>query len=379
MFDTKVKKMREIEFNTISAAFAGLTGVVSDVQKTVLKHSLNFCSIRELKIDEKPSSDKTTIDFFFPNQPAKKCARAMLKALEFYPNERAAILFVIIPQERNVSDQNGLIDEIENLNPQRKVFLKTFEQLNKELMFDEQTGRMFLGSNEQEIGLVYFRSGYIPEHYVNEACWTLREKIEQSLAIKCPTVRSQLAGCKLVQEYLSRDRIVEKFIEDRSQVEQIRSTFARMFRFDDLQTRQTYRKLLIENSHDFVLKPQREGGGNNKYDDELLQIVQNHDDQLDNYIAMEKIRPPTCRAILVKANGENILNAECVNEIGIYGAILSNVQTGEEILNETNGYLVRTKTIDTNEGGVASGFSVLDSLNFAPNAQNFPAIFSPNP
>jgi hypothetical protein len=31
-------------------------------------------------------------------------------------------------------------------------------------------------------------------------------------------------------------------------------------------------------------------------------------------------------------------------------------------VNETGGYLLRTKSVETNEGGVASGFSALDSI-----------------
>jgi hypothetical protein len=32
------------------------------------------------------------------------------------------------------------------------------------------------------------------------------------------------------------------------------------------------------------------------------------------------------------------------------------------MLNETGGYLLRTKSLETNEGGVASGYSALDTV-----------------
>lgn len=35
-------------------------------------------------------------------------------------------------------------------------------------------------SDEEEIAVVYFRTGYTPEQYENEQCWLAREMIELS-------------------------------------------------------------------------------------------------------------------------------------------------------------------------------------------------------
>ncbi|CAF4290227.1 unnamed protein product, partial [Rotaria sordida] len=43
MLDTKVDKMRQIEFNTISSAFAGLTGIVADLHKAILHYGIENC------------------------------------------------------------------------------------------------------------------------------------------------------------------------------------------------------------------------------------------------------------------------------------------------------------------------------------------------
>ena len=299
MLDTKNNKMRQIEFNTISSAFAGLTGLVADLHKAVLRYAVNNCRIREFKLDDEKEK-LSTIDLILPNEALRKSAEAMIKAFELYNNANACILFLIVPNERNICDQNALIDSIKEIKPNIRFHLKTFEQLTNELVLNEKTWNIYLKSTHDEIAIVYYRAGYIPDHYVNEQCWLVREQIEQSRAIKCPTVHSQLAGCKIVQEYLTRDNIVEKYINDKNLSTNIRSTFAPMFTFDNHQTRETNINLLRQNPNGYVLKPNLEGGGNNKYGNEILNTIEKEENYLNYYIAMEKILPPKCTTCLIK-------------------------------------------------------------------------------
>jgi glutathione synthase len=374
MLDTKVDKMRQIEFNTISSAFAGLTGLVADLHKAVLRYAVDNCYVRELKPNEEKEKS-STVDLILPNDALKKSAEAMIKAFELYNNENACILFLIVPNERNVCDQGALIDAILKLKPMIRFHLKTFEQLTNELLFDKKTFNIYLKSSHDEIAIIYYRAGYIPDHYINENCWLVREQIEQSRAIKCPTIRSQLAGSKIVQEYLTHDNIIEKYINDENLSKNIRSTFASIFTFNNNQTRKTHIDLLRQNPNNFVVKPNREGGGNNKYGDDILNLIEKEENNLNYYIAMEKILPPKCTTCLIKPNGKHLLHVECINEIGIFGTMVSNVDTNEEYINEVTGYLVRTKTIDTNEGGVATGYSVLDCLDVSGNNNRLANIF----
>lgn len=375
MLDTKVNQMRQIEFNTISSAFAGLTGIVANLHQAVLRYAFDHCPIRKIRPTE-TKEKSSAIDLILPNDAVKKSAEAMVKAFELYNNKNACILFLIVPNERNVCDQNALIDAVENLQPTIRFHLKTFEQLINELYLDERTFNLHLRPSNDEIAIVYYRAGYIPDHYINEKCWFVREQIEQSRAIRCPTIRSQLAGCKIVQEYLTRENVIEKYIEDGDLSSKIRATFASMFTFDNAQTRVKNIQFLRDNPHGFVLKPNREGGGNNKYDEDILNILDQEENQLNSYIAMEKILPPKSLSCLIKPNGKQLLHVECINEIGIYGTMVSNIETKEEFVNEVAGYLVRTKTIDTNEGGVATGYSVLDCLNVSENEIDLAKIFA---
>ena len=51
-----------------------------------------------------------------------------------------------------------------------------------------------------------------------------------------------------------------------------------------------------------------------------------------------------------------------INEIGIYGVFLSDGTKNSNLLNSEAGYLMRTKPLGVDEGGVAAGYSVLNSI-----------------
>ncbi|XP_076449520.1 glutathione synthetase-like [Babylonia areolata] len=91
--------------------------------------------------------------------------------------------------------------------------------------------------------------------------WSARLLMERSRSIKCPTVRSQLSGSKKVQQELARPGAVERFIQDPAAVHRIRQTFAGLYSLDKGCEGDEAVKMAIESPDKFVLKPQREGGG----------------------------------------------------------------------------------------------------------------------
>ncbi|KAM0950681.1 putative glutathione synthase [Dioscorea sansibarensis] len=73
---------------------------------------------------------------------------------------------------------------------------------------------------------------------------------------------------------------------------------------------------------------------------------------------MQRIFPKASLAYLVRDGICHQDNA--ISELGIYGAYLRNKDN--VIMNDQCGYLMRTKVSSSNEGGVAAGFAVLDSI-----------------
>ena len=132
----------------------------------------------------------------------------------------------------------------------------------------------------------------------------------------------------------------------------------------------------------YVLKPQREGGGNNLYGEEMARALGRMDAaERASYILMERIRPPTHALPLMR---DGVLDGgECIAELGVFGVFLgdgrqvlltrtptqlySNPSSnphpngGQVLLNEQAGHLLRAKLADVDEGGVCAGFAVLSS------------------
>lgn len=114
----------------------------------------------------------------------------------------------------------------------------------------------------------------------------------------------------------------------------------------------------------YVMKPQREGGGNNVYGRDIVPVLEpiKNSKQREAYILMELIKPPVVKNLLV---GPNIsIDPEhpfhdIVGELGIYGAICG-CETSI-LFNEQSGHVLRSKKLGVNEGGIAAGFGAIDS------------------
>lgn len=106
----------------------------------------------------------------------------------------------------------------------------------------------------------------------------------------------------------------------------------------------------------FIVKPQKEGGGNNYTGNAISDVLKN-EDIISTSIIMQKLKPPEKDAYILREG--KLSKEKCVSEIGIYGIILSD---NEQVhINRNGGYLVRTKNANTYEGGVVSGYSAIDS------------------
>ncbi|RYF50808.1 MAG: hypothetical protein EOO38_04780 [Cytophagaceae bacterium] len=177
--------------------------------------------------------------------------------------------------------------------------------------------------------------------------------------VKCPSIITQLAGSKKVQQVLSETGVVEKFLPA-SLSSAVRSTFVGMHTLDDTPAGTAAAELALKSPEKYVLKPQREGGGHNIYrnaiPDFLKSIPQSH---WPGYILMELIEPPEIHNAIVRAG--QIFPSSVISELGIYGTILWDTSSGSIIHNAEAGHLLRTKSKDTDEGGVAAGFACIDS------------------
>ncbi len=159
-----------------------------------------------------------------------------------------------------------------------------------------------------------------------------------------------------MQQVLAQRGVLERFID--AGVEELRASWMGMWGLDEDDGIQK----ALQKHQALVLKPQREGGGNNVYKEAIPPFLETlKGDERHAWIAMELIVPPEgLQGHLVRAEQTGSVKAEVVSELGIFGYSLFG---GKNVLKEKEiGWLVRTKGKDSNEGGVATGFSVLDSL-----------------
>ncbi|XP_076596740.1 glutathione synthetase-like isoform X2 [Chaetodon auriga] len=271
---------------------------------------------------------------------------------------RAVIMFVVEDLQISKLGRRQLEKELWNRNI--PFICRRFEEVSRGASLD---GDKKLFIDGLEVAVVYYRYGYMPEHYT-EQTWDARLLMERSLAVKCPDIGTQLAGTKKVQQVLARPGVLEKFFPDQPQVvEQIRATFAGLYTLDMGQEGDQAVAMALANPDKFVLKPQREGGGNNYFGQDIVRVLQEvqSDKRRAAYILMDRIRPRTEQNIQLRKGLPLNLTSVCY-EIGAYGAY---VRHGRHmIINEVAGNLLKTKSIEHNDAGIVSGVSAFDSPLF---------------
>mmetsp|Transcript_13922 Transcript_13922/g.23674 ORF Transcript_13922/g.23674 Transcript_13922/m.23674 type:complete len:640 (+) Transcript_13922:45-1964(+) len=308
---------------------------------------------------------------------------------------KPVILFVVQPNETNTVDQRLLEFALWD-NHEIPVVRMSLGEIHERVTLDEASGRLTIQNDDQgdncgavqEVAVVYFRAGYAPTDYpsgYNTADgsgieWLARERLERGSAAKCPNLGYHLAGTKKVQQELARRGAVEQFFEgDEADVAaQIRTAFAGLYSLGadaNEEDMEAVKDVLFNDAKgQYVLKPQREGGGYNYYGENLANKLKENctitvDDDgnndvtlspdLSEFILMERLFPPQQRAILLR-NGQVEGTGMSISELGCFGAIVSSGD-GEVVHNEYAGFLLRTKFSGVDEGGVASGFATLSS------------------
>ncbi|KAI1300932.1 glutathione synthetase-like protein [Xylaria venustula] len=355
--------IRQVEINTNSAAFGGLAPRVTSLHRYL--ESINAY----------PASASSTIHASnLPLNPsAERIAAALAKAHTTYGPSPSChltcILFIVQDAERNIFDQRCLeflLSSQFNVNvfrlPFRRVLHHTRLDAERRLLFSPPASpeRIY------EVTTLYFRAGQSPDEY-DDVAWESRMHLERSRAIKCPSILLHLAGFKKIQQILATPHAphLAHFLATECKHERLRSTFAPMYPMDTSPDGLEGRKLATdpETAKRFVLKPQREGGGNNIYRGAIPDFLRSIPESLwPGYVLMEMIEPPAQQNIILR-DGE-LQCGGVICELGIYGtALWKRTSQGIEMLeNNDAGYLLRTKSNQSEEGGIVAGFGSVDSV-----------------
>lgn len=203
----------------------------------------------------------------------------MIKAWEIIGKPHAAILFIVEDITYNICDQRFHEFEIRKINPSIRVIRKSLTEIHKEAKLGPNRELLV---NDVEVSVIYFRAGYEPGHYPTQNEWDARLLMERSLAIKCPSIHYHLAGTKKIQQALAKPGILKRFLDNDEKIEAVKEIFTGLYSLDANEEGEEAVKRALKNPEKYVLKPQREGGGNNIYGQDIPSALKVRTDNLAN-------------------------------------------------------------------------------------------------
>ncbi|CEG67035.1 Putative Glutathione synthetase [Rhizopus microsporus] len=303
--DASTARIQQVEFNTISSSFMSLSTRTSQLHRFLLSTVKAYAG-NTIKMGQLPE-----------NNAVEYIADGLASAWKHYGNPSARIVMVVQPGERNAFDQRWIeyiLQEKHGISLMRLTLediysRATLSPKNKGLIIDDY-----------EVAVTYFRAGYGPEDYPTQKQWDARLLVERSLSIKCPTIAYQLVGSKKIQQILSTPGCLERYVTKET-ADDMRTSFAGLYPLDESPEGIAAYEMALKRYDDLVMKPQREGGGNNIYGQDILQALKKlTPKERSAYILMDLIRSPPLDNLMIRA-GE-VIDGEVVSELGIYGIYL---------------------------------------------------------
>ncbi|KAK5990083.1 Glutathione synthetase large chain [Cladobotryum mycophilum] len=301
---------KQVEFNTIASSFGGLAAKTSLLHKhlATTEYPLLHNAISQGSLD------------LPENQSITGLAGGIKAAYHAYPKSELGhpkcVIFMVQGGERNVFDQRHLEYQLTNSSPSIPVFRLTLSEILAQTTIADTPLRQLIyplprnPSKVFEVAVVYMRAAYSPDEYPDKAAWDARYHIERSAAIKCPSVLTHLAGTKKVQQILATPRpasapsALSRFIQDDTEsAKELWNTFTNIYPMDTSEAGLEARKKALdpELCKAYVLKPQREGGGNNIYRGAIPPFLKSKpEEHWGTFILMELITPPPVSNLILR-------------------------------------------------------------------------------
>ncbi|XP_075222172.1 glutathione synthetase-like isoform X2 [Lycorma delicatula] len=334
-------KIKQVEINTISTSLSAMGFVVAQLQRFILQELGHYDKLKNLP----------------ENRALEGVCGGLIEAWKLFKNPKAVILMVIEDVVYNICDQRFHEFRISELSPKTRVIRRTLTDLAQRATLDADKNLII---DNEVVAVVYYRSAYEPLQFHSQKEWDARLLAERSSAIKCPSIHYHLAGTKKVQQALARPGAVEQFFSDPEKVTAVRDVFTGLYSLDFDELGEDAVKKAIEKPERYVLKPQREGGGNNIYGEKIRDVITKIKGSRERtgWILMDRIVPPVQENIIIRAS-QPAARTDTVSELGIFGIIIGD--SNEIIYNKQVGHMLRSKESTADEVGVSAGFGAMDS------------------
>lgn len=374
------QEWKNVEINTISCSFAGLAPKVHAFHEFL-------ASARQAERDDDSENSEWTADSLVSSasdarvpaalSAAHECALAAMPTIR---GKTPVVVFVVQDNERNTGDQYTLSFNLLQHHSIRSI-RRTMSELHAAMQLvamgdDEYQPPVAVIEGKYVATVFYFRCAYVPGDFKDERCWSARQMIELSSAVKCPSIPYHLAGFKKIQQLLCSDAVLSKYCADPAVRLQLQSTFKGQYSLDADEVGEAH---VAERIHDalahprkYVLKPQLEGGGNLYAGSKLAEVLRlppsdaMHRRLRKEFVLMERIEFPKTSGKIFRFGEVLSFQSNLCCELGVFGCILTqgapDRSSAQTLVSECAGLLVRTKPADVDDGGVMAGVAALDSI-----------------
>ncbi|KAF7637754.1 Glutathione synthetase [Meloidogyne graminicola] len=297
------------------------------------------------------------------NYPRKGMAETMFQAWKLFGDKDAVVVFMNQPELFPVChfEQLQFIQfELEKLARKEGFLINVIRMPIKEtaqrLCLNEKDYTMY--ADGKRVALIHMAYGYLPEHYPSDKEWQIRFDMERSKTILSPNIRLSLSGTKKIQQVLAKPGVIERFLPGQTEkIALLRSTFTGLWGLEeDNDNIRAIIKDAIEYPKKYVMKAQLGAGKGNYFDEQMADMLSRMSvKERGAYILQQKIWPVVAKNYMKRPFEKPTLE-NIVSEVGIYGSFIGNEQNGGKVLwNRVEGYLVRSKCHNVNQGGVSEG------------------------
>uniref|UniRef100_A0A914IB56 Glutathione synthetase n=1 Tax=Globodera rostochiensis TaxID=31243 RepID=A0A914IB56_GLORO len=292
-------------------------------------------------------------------------AETLYQAWLQFGNAEAVILFLHgSPNSNLMLESRQIMHQLESISTEgiKCRFITITEGLNR-LKRDPDNFSLIL-DDKFVVAVVFDRlAGSISKEEMD-----LNFVIDHSTAINTPPYIIVLSHTKRMQQVFTKPGMVEKFFnnpEEEHMAEAIRKVQTKGWAIGkDEDLTEDIIKKATENPQRYVLKSNecRRMPGKIFFNENIPKKLESMAPaDRDFYYLTEKLRPMVVKNHFIRPNMEPALNVDATPELGIFGCLLGNTETGKVSYFSRTGHMMKTKLASVDEGGVWKGYSVGDS------------------
>ncbi|KAL3089280.1 hypothetical protein niasHS_007002 [Heterodera schachtii] len=297
------------------------------------------------------------------DQSDKMYAETLYHSWQKFGNDEAVILFIHgSPYSHLMLESRQIVHKLEEITSKkvksRFITLKEafsrlkIDPIDKSLIFDDK----------YVVAVLVDRIG----REISDAELAVCVEFERSTAIKSRPMSFFVSHTKRMQQVLSTPGIVERFFTgpgEEGMAKAIRKVQIKGWPIGaDENIEEGIRQKAMENPQDYVLKANDCGPTGMSFNEDIVKKLQSMAPaERDFYYLTEKLRPTTVKNHFVRPNAEPMLNVNANPELGIFGCLVGNMNTGQVSFFSRIGHMMKSKMDNVDEGGVWRGNSVYDS------------------